>query len=556
MKPRLLGAACLLLLALVLVLMRGGQRSDPAAAASGSPASPLAEVPDTPIQAGAPRPAVQETGSVPTPAEAKPDVAPSSSSRAPEAPGGDSVGCVLYGRVSDASGGSLAGKEIVVWLEDESGVRVVAGMTAPAAYSATGLAPGRWLVNSYVAGYHATRVPIELVPEGAIRHDIEVEPAIRLRVKLTAPDGSPFREALARSGWTTGHLIPVATVDPPGALIEGVSGNEHVGAGQFWDNGYVFEQLPPEYYGVLVLDGEPPIHVSLVLQSAVLATQRVEPGAEEVAFVLAPDALLAARSTLLCRVVEAGTGAPFEGAEVRLADMSGSARYPRLLTDAQGEAVLADNEPGRYELSVSAEGRAAVVREVALLPGQTLELDPLELVPETWITGRLVDAAGAPVEGIIEVARLEADGRPSMVREFAKTEQGAFRIGNLLPGRYVVRSAAREGRPHYPQPTHATANREVSTLNGPVEELELALLPLGRLVLLYERADWEALRYSVLDAQGLERAGGRLWQTSQESAALPHGDYRLIVTGAGGQTLLERAITVGEEPVAIELPRE
>jgi hypothetical protein len=42
----------------------------------------------------------------------------------------------------------------------------------------------------------------------------------------------------------------------------------------------------------------------------------------------------------------------------------------------------------------------------------------------------------------------------------------------------------------------------------------------------------------------------------QLAVELPRGDYRLLVTGAAGAKVLEQPITVGETPVAIDLPRE
>ncbi len=559
MKPILLVAGCILLAGLVLVLARGGERPAPAAAGSAAEARGGAEPPDALAGADTPGVSPAETSSTPASAEAEPGAPAPPASAALALPSDDPVRCVLYGRVLDASGGSLAGKEIDVRLEDPSGTHVRAATTTRGSYSATGLAPGRWLVACYADGYRQTKVPLELGPERVVRHDLELEPAVMLRIKLTAPDGSPFREALSRAGtWTT--VVPVATVDPPGATFDGVVGslNNAFGVGTFWQNGYVFEQLPPEYYGVLVLDGEPPVHVSIVLQSAVLATQRVEAGTEEVAFVLDPQVVIAARSALRCRVVDAGTGAPLEGAEVALIARGGGMRLPSPSTDAQGVALLQDYEPGEYELWVRAEGSADVRRAVALIPGQTLEVDAIELVPETWIAGRLIDEAGAPVEATVQLGQLDVDGRLAMVKnQYWKSDnQGAFRIGALAPGRYIVRTAAREGRPGYPELTMATDNHLISTLGGPVENLELLLLPLGRLVLRYERADWEALRYSALDERGLERAGGRLWDTLQHTVTLPHGVYRVLVTDVAGATVLEQFVTVGEEPAVIEVPPE
>jgi hypothetical protein len=220
-------------------------------------------------------------------------------------------------------------------------------------------------------------------------------------------------------------------------------------------------------------------------------------------------------------------------------------------------ALLASYDPGSYELLVHAEGRADVRRQVRLASGETLDVDAIALVPETWISGRLVDGAGAPVEGHVQIGLVEASRRVVMLDAGARSDSGgAFRIGNLLPGLYVIRTPAREGRPYYPELTQATANHEVSTLGGPVENLELVLLPLGRLVLRYERADWASLRVSLLDHQGLERTAERLWQPSQQAVTLPHGTYRLVVIDAEGATVLEQPIAIGEEPLAIELPED
>lgn len=561
MKRVALVAGIAMLVALAFVLARGRGRDGHAAVATAS----MVRDRDAAAEMSAARTGDARTKDTPAFAgDAAQDVPSSELVSAPsQLPEEDPVGCVIYGRVTDASGAPVKANEVYVRFEDAAGVHIPAAVNASGAYSATGLKPGHWLMSCGVRGYRPARVPLDLGEEQVVRRDIALEPAVVLRVKLTAPDGRPFLSALRSNGGSSffqGSLVPVATNEDPGPIFEGVEGslNNPFGVGQFWQNGYVFEALPQEYYGVVVLKGDLPVYVSLILQSAVLATQRVQPGQQEVAFELAPEALQAAQSSLRCRVVDAGTEVPIEGAELELWGGSyQSGRSPR--TDAKGEVVIAQHEPGTFDLWLRAEGRADIRREVTLPPGETLDLGTLELVPETWISGRLVDAEGQHVEGLwLELGVVDPEGRLIMIKyqSWMSDEHGAFRFGALAPGRYVVRSAAREGRPSHPEWTRATANHLVSTLAGPVEGLELPLLPIGRLVLRYDRPDWEALRYEVLDEGGFPRARDRAWQPYQNFTPLPHGKYRVVVRDGAGAPVLEREIEVGKESVVLDVPTD
>jgi hypothetical protein len=79
-------------------------------------------------------------------------------------------------------------------------------------------------------------------------------------------------------------------------------------------------------------------------------------------------------------------------------------------------------------------------------------------------------------------------------------------------------------------------------------------VPLGRVLLRGERADHEQLRYQALDEQGFVRGKGRVWDPVQTSIDLPRGTYTLKVTDAAGATVLEQPITVGEQPVIVQVP--
>jgi protocatechuate 3,4-dioxygenase beta subunit len=467
---------------------------------------------------------------------------------------------VVFGRVTDPTGAPVADRELAVAFRDAAEDRILAGVGDDGSFAATGLQPGTWLVACSARGFLTQEHELQIsAADRVVRRDLVIEPAVVLRIRVTAPDGRPFHDALRELGeWTIvgSRLVPVATVAHPGATFDGVRGslNNPFGVGSYWQNGYRFERLPAEYLGVLVLREDPPVHVSLVLQSAVLATQRVEPGAEEVRFTLDPRDLVRARAGLVCRAVSAATGEPIEGVDVTL---SGTSYFvPATPTDGSGVVRFEGREPGRYELVLRANGLGTHRRDVELEPGAVLDAGTIELAPETWIAGRVVDASGEPAPAILELGRVGPDGSLAMIRSqmWSSDERGSFRIGALEPGDYVVRTQAREGRPGYPGPTAASENRCVSTRGGPVEELLLMEVPLGRIVLLHEREDFRDLRIELVDPAGIPRVVARIWQEHRCAFDAPRGAYRLRVLDASGVPLLERDLELGPDPVEVTIP--
>jgi hypothetical protein len=494
---------------------------------------------------------------------------PASAAQAGEAERGEGthaddeeLGCVVFGRVTEPSGEPLdPNSQCHLGFEDATGNSMSVRVRKDGAYSISGLAPDRWLVSADPPGYRRTKETLE-IPRGvrSLRHDIVLQRATLVRVRLTAPDGRPFWDAARESGdvgmlpWS---LMPIATSEPLGPTFEGVSAGRynHYGVGQLADVFSGLRDLPPEYCGAIVLDGDPPVYVSLVLQAAVLATKHVAAGGEEVAFVLAPDTLLATRSTVRVCLVRAGTREPIERAGVSLVAPAFMA-HP-VPTDAQGCVVLSDRSPGDYVLWVLVPGLEQVRRSLTLMPGETLDLGTLELAEETWISGRLVDGEGKGIEAPLELGIVDPATRAvAMIKQqrWTSDRRGVFRIAALGRAEYVIRTPSRESSTGNPAPAGATANHLASTLGGPVEDLELNLLPLGRLLLRCERPDWQTLRFQALDAQELERAGGRLWDAPQQAVILPQGSYRVVVRDAEGETVLERAIEVGEMTVVLEVP--
>ncbi|HEU4384121.1 MAG TPA: carboxypeptidase regulatory-like domain-containing protein [Anaeromyxobacteraceae bacterium] len=149
-------------------------------------------------------------------------------------------------------------------------------------------------------------------------------------------------------------------------------------------------------------------------------------------------------------------GRPAEGAEVRLLGAAESALVPladRFRSDARGEfefqapdgstleARLAGYAPGRAELELAAR----VSRRLVIRLGERREAE----APREAIAGRVVDAAGAGVEGALVTARRQRGRGPGSAEEIASAQsisgnEGRFRVPDLEPGRYLV-SASRAG---------------------------------------------------------------------------------------------------------------
>jgi len=157
------------------------------------------------------------------------------------------------------------------------------------------------------------------------------------------------------------------------------------------------------------------------------------------------------RRRVVGRVVDRG-GRPVEGASVRLdlgavlalADEHdlpvGLALEDEATTDAEGRFALTEPPRGRLRLSVRAAGYAPLVqRSLTLPPEGEHDLGDLELAEGALLSGRVVDAAGRPVEG----ARLfDAHGQEGFVttgmrsaRPLAVTlADGSFRVESLACG--------------------------------------------------------------------------------------------------------------------------
>jgi hypothetical protein len=154
-----------------------------------------------------------------------------------------------------------------------------------------------------------------------------------------------------------------------------------------------------------------------------------------------PSSAAAEPASLSGIVTTSITGAPVTRAHVTIRGTGEIQRIFGAMTDGEGKFTMTKAPPGHYSFSaehlgfVMPSSQDASPADVTLGPGDKKEDLKLTLVPTGAISGRVLGAAGDPVEGV----SVTAEG--SWGDEGGSTDdKGEFRIGGLHPGKYRVKA--------------------------------------------------------------------------------------------------------------------
>jgi len=145
-------------------------------------------------------------------------------------------------------------------------------------------------------------------------------------------------------------------------------------------------------------------------------------------------------------------GTPRPGVQVvatRLVEENWKPLYSRTVTtDEQGRFELTGITAGTLRLLLyldlkhPAGSKGAwravpwVFDEFQTLRGEVIDVGPLQLEPPGAISGRVRDPAGNPITDATITATSSIEGGATTYSD----EDGAFRLGDLPPGRYVIRA--------------------------------------------------------------------------------------------------------------------
>jgi hypothetical protein len=473
----------------------------------------------------------------------------------------DPVRHVVWGYVLDEVGHPLmATSRGWVRFADDLGVTQLASLDEEGAYSTSGIATGRWYVTAGASGRRTQEAVLDL-SEGVatLRQDFQLAPRPCVKVRLIGPGGEPFWEAMKGKDlppFLGLRLLAVATSEPPGERFDGVVGspNNPFGVGQLLLNGQSDVRLAAEYLGRIDLDVDPPVYVSLVLYHDVVETQRVAAGEDDVTFTLDPATIPARLGSVEFTLVDGASGNPFEGAQAMLSSKGQAG--PGQAADADGRVRFGSVLPGLYDLRISAEGKAAVRREVDVPRGQRVDLGSIALDTAVPIRGQAVDPHGNGLLAEIRVEPLPKPGEPLGLNAFRTRSQadGSFEIDSLPPGVWLLQAKdSKDGRISGNAAELMAPNVVVDTRTRPVEGLRVQLVRVSAVAARWTGGRPAGLRLRFFDEQGYWRQSSGISGAAPVRVDLLPGCWRLIVSDALGAELAERSFTLGTEPVALEL---
>jgi hypothetical protein len=430
----------------------------------------------------------------------------------------------VHGTLFDSAAGPIEVRARVI-LVDQNGQRRSCSAEDSGTYAFSALEYGNYWVTVRAQGYRTLESKLELAPaRPALGMDFTLEKAVQLRIRVVAAEGA--------SG-----LGAVATRELPGERIESsVLGSLRNSA-----------PTSAGFLGILQLDGDLPVFVSLVQNEVVLESVRVESAQDEVSFVLSPERQLARLAALRVVVLDAATRAPLAHAQ-----LNESAE-----TDAQGSATLAGCAPGECELRIRARGYETVRRSLHATAGVLTDLGVITLEHEVVLEGRVLDAAGTPRAAAFDLGIFAAPGLPIdwlASSGFESRGDGTFRVHGLGRRQYVIRTRSRDASEEraWKGASLVSPDVPIDLRAGDVHGLELRVLPAALLVLPAAREDAAPGSFRVVGEQGLEFAAGSLRGSQPRAIELPPGDYRVLLLDAQGALESERLVTLGAAPVLIQ----
>lgn len=449
----------------------------------------------------------------------------------------DPIGVLLTGTVRSVDG---AGVDVYLSMTQGPETRGAAA-EKDGSFGIVGLRPGEWQVTLRGDRIVETTATITLGDEAVQQHDFVVGVSHPVKVHIVTADGGDATKALRRASIQAGRFHVVGQRD---AFPDHLAPTEH-GVALVGDARWRGEMNPADgFAGTLFLSGVP-AHVALLQRSLVLEQQVVQPGQEEVRFVVDIEALQKLAATATLRVLDAESGVPLVGAHVALNDSSGMGGRPPGV-DESGRVTLTGLSPGLLMLSIEAKDHESVWTMVQVASGQTTDLGDFRLGAAADLKGTLLDADGKPANGHVQWTEIKWRTAPTAFCDNRSTNveaDGSFTLWRTGRGPIAVQARTRDGR-------IAAGVFD----NPPTEPVVLRLGEVGECkvtrpadparaftVTLFDR------RHLAIDARVLEP---RILQTT---IRMPVGDYAFEVHDDRHRRVQAGSLTFGSTPCALEI---
>lgn len=450
----------------------------------------------------------------------------------------DPLGILLCGTVRWADGRVVAEPS----LSCQVGDRYAAASSAKdGTFALAGLQPGVFTLSVRADGAVETKVELTLTDDAVQNHDFTLDPSFPVRVKIETPDGKDGTSALRmtlRAG--IGFHVVGQRERFPDHLAPTDYGVVFVGDAK-WDG----EMNPKDgLAGTLSFAQAPPSHIALLLRNAVLDQQVVQPGQQEVKFVVDMDAVKKRLASATLRVVDADTGEPITDARVMLSSSSGSGPGGKL--DATGKTTVENLAPGLLRCQIHAKDHEQYSSTVRIASGQHLDLGEVRLGKATPLTGKVLDADGKPANATITWTELKWRTTPTkfVSNRTARTEaDGTFSLWGTGRGLLAVQARSPEGL------------LAVGVFDNPsAAGIELRLGTPGECTVTRPDDLTRTFTLTFYDAQKRPIAANTYEPRQRTSKVkLPMGDYTFEVHDDQDRLLQSGAMTFGPTPTTLEI---
>ncbi len=455
---------------------------------------------------------------------------------------------VVHGRITDGDGAPLLARFALMPSEDVSDERLVSGRVGVAddgRYSIPGLEPGGYRLEVSADDHRTETLAFEIFAGTSFhRLDAVLRRTWKLRVKVRAPDGQWFDDVIA--DWREKHASPISTVlsviateDPLPQRLPDPMGSSvtRLGLGRWEAANKLFGgvPMPAGYIGVLELPEPKPLHIGLVFAQAVLASEQVAAGQEELEFELGEAGFRAELGAVRMRLVDGSSGAPLAGIEVRVRDdqrLEASAT-----SDGAGMALLEGLAPSPYDLSASAAGgiRSGDWRIVPE-PGVELDLGDVPLHVPSMVSFEC-DGPESDAEVYLSIRSLDAPSHPALrPRDLTTVRREGAAEARLTSGRWMVHARCQGWRGFAAFDTADLEGRSVRIVLRETAGLEIQLPDDGR-----------RLGLRLVDgASGVVILDRWLGGVDGLAVGLPPGRYRAEVENLVGERTRHQVVVTAE----------
>ena len=546
MKRLILAVGAAAVLVLTLIVWRERQEQHAAVASSALPESPTA-APQSPIQ-GTGRDASPTSRALPS------DRAPASEPPSPAEAASTEI--LVRGSVRDEKGIPVPSVRLT-WTNERAS-QVVAEVK-DGAYAVAGLHAGRYVVELSNAGWRSEQFDVALTGAAPIEErnfTAHANPTILIR--LVSADGAQLFGFDADQKPLPGNLlIACASRRAPPSVLGPDAQQGASDCARFesrWTLQNLHEDVGPDCLGRVELFERPPLYLTILSGSAVVAQREIQEAPAELVFTVGTDDLRSKLAGLRVRLLQPDGRTPVDQGDVVFIHAPSRGK-----SDADGLVEVRDLLPGRHTITLGASGCGGRMQEVTLEPGVVLDLGDVPLTHAPKVSLRF-EFAGDSRPSVRFTFRREQAGDPLGTLSlydnlaFASGDKNPYELSSFDPGAYELRVIG-FGSPMDRTKLHMGARPvRVVIRDQPTNEVEVKIVAQTE-VLLRTGSDSAGLsRWLVSTQDGLPCR--RVWINGRAptSIELVPGEYTIARIDSENSSLGKaQAFRVGSESSTVEL---